>query len=88
MAARLNLRHQQMVRDKMQVIKLIARLQSYIDGEIELSQGQVRAIEILLRKSLPDLAALQVDGDGDGGPIKHHWTTEAVSAAPPVSGDT
>lgn len=71
MAARLNLRHQQSTRDKIQASQLINRLQSHAMGEVELSPAQVRSIEILLKKILPDLSAVQVDGDGEGGPIQH-----------------
>ena len=71
MPARLNLRHQQMVRDKIQAIYLINRLQAHAMGEVEMTATQVRAAEALLRKALPDLASLQVDGDGEGGPIQH-----------------
>lgn len=70
MAARLNLRHTQMVRDKIQAAQLINRLEAHAMGEVELSATQVRSIEVLLKKILPDLSALQVDGDGEGGPVK------------------
>lgn len=61
MAARLNNRHQQMIRDKIQTSQLINRLQKYVDGEIELTTGQVRSIEILLNKSLPSLSSTELD---------------------------
>lgn len=35
-----------------------------------MSATQVRAAEILLKKVMPDLSAVQVDGDGEGGPIQ------------------
>ena len=63
MAARLNLRHQDMVREKIQASQLVNRLQNHAFGEIELTQTQLKAIEILLRKSVPDLSAIQVSGD-------------------------
>lgn len=71
MAARLNLRQQQSTRDKIQASQLINRLEAHAMGEVELTPAQVRSIEILLKKILPDLSAIQVDGDGEGGPIKH-----------------
>jgi hypothetical protein len=71
MPARLNPRHQQMVRDKIQASQLINRLEAHAMGEVELSATQVRSIEVLLKKVVPDLSAVQVDGDGEGGPIKH-----------------
>lgn len=71
MAARLNPRHQQLVRDKIQTIQLLNRLENHALGDLELSTTQIKAIEILLRKAIPDLSAVQVDGDGEGGAIKH-----------------
>ena len=60
-----------MVRDKIQASQLINRLESHALGECELTATQVRAIEVLLKKIIPDLSAVQVDGDGEGGPIQH-----------------
>ncbi len=71
MAARLNVRHQQMVRDKIQASMIIKRLEGHALGELDMSATQVRAAEVLLKKIVPDLSALQVDGDGEGGPIQH-----------------
>jgi hypothetical protein len=62
-AARLNRRHQDMVRDKIQANQLINRLESHALGEVELSQTQIKAIEILLKKTLPDLSAVEHTGD-------------------------
>jgi hypothetical protein len=39
------------------------RLQSCAMGEIELTMQQIRAIEILLRKSIPDLAAAEIKSE-------------------------
>ena len=68
MAARLNRRHQEMVRDKIQASQLINRLENHALGELELSQTQIKAIEILLRKTLPDLSAVEHSGD-DENPV-------------------
>ena len=43
--------------------QLINRLTAHAAGEVELSATQVRAIEILLRKALPDLSNMTVDGE-------------------------
>jgi hypothetical protein len=83
MAARLNLRHQQMVRDKIQASQLLNRLENHALGECELSATQIKAIEILLRKVLPDLSAIQVDGDGEGGPVRHHIDVQFHDSAVP-----
>ena len=60
MAARLNPRHQQFVRDKIQSSQIINRLQNHIDGSVELSSTQVRAAEILLNKCVPNLQSTEV----------------------------
>jgi hypothetical protein len=59
MAARLNRRHQDLVRAKIQASQIINRLRKHIEGEVELSATQVRAAEILLNKSLPNLQATE-----------------------------
>ena len=51
------------VRDKIRASYLINRLMNHIEGKVELSMSQVRAIEILLRKSVPDLARVEVKTD-------------------------
>jgi len=70
MAARIRKTHQDEVRTKIQTSQLLNRLQNHAFGEVELNATQLRAIEILLRKSLPDLSQVEVVGD-DGGAIKH-----------------
>lgn len=69
MAARLNPRHQEMVREKIKASQLINRLTDHALGDVELSATQVKAIEVLLRKSLPDLSAVAIGGDGSGVPV-------------------
>lgn len=66
MAARLNLRQQDQTRSAIQTSQLVNRLQQYALGEIpEIEAGRLRAIEILLRKTLPDLSAVTLSGDAD-----------------------
>jgi hypothetical protein len=50
--------HQDDVRAKIQTSQLINRLTDHALGNIELSPTQVRAIEILIKKTLPDLQAV------------------------------
>lgn len=52
-------------REKIQTTQLINRLQNHALGEIEMSPTQIKATEILLRKKVPDLAAMQISGDED-----------------------
>jgi hypothetical protein len=69
MAARLNPAHDQRTREKIQTTQLINRLISHVNGSVELTNSQVRAAEILLRKTLPDLQSVQLSGtDPDGNP--------------------
>lgn len=70
MAARLNPRNQQSVRDKIQATQLVNRLTDHALGKINLEPTQVRAIEILLKKSVPDLQSIEHTGEG-GGPVDH-----------------
>lgn len=61
MAARKKLFQTEATREKIRVSALINRLHDHIDGKNELSTTQVRAIEVLLRKSLPDLSDVRMD---------------------------
>ena len=55
--------HDEDTRARIQASQIINRLQSHVDGTVELSATQIKAAEILLRKRLPDLATLQISGD-------------------------
>lgn len=63
MAARIRKQHQDEIRAKIQASQLVNRLTGHALGEFELSATQIRAIEILLKKSVPDLASIEVTGD-------------------------
>jgi hypothetical protein len=69
MAARLRKTHQEDVRAKIQASQLINVLQNYALGatESEIPMSRLKAIEILLRKSLPDLTAMQMELSGKEG---------------------
>jgi len=56
MASRLRKTHQEDVRTKIQTSQLINRLQDHALGKIELEPSQIKAIEVLIRKTLPDLS--------------------------------
>ena len=53
-------------REKISSSKLITRLDQFAMGEIELSRDQIKAIEILLKKTIPDLKAIELTVDGSG----------------------
>ncbi len=80
-APTLNRAHQKDIRDKIKTTQLINRLQAFALGErapnateaddkaMEIDALRLKATEILLRKSLPDLSAVTHDGTGQGGEI-------------------
>ena len=64
MAARLNKLHSEEIRAKIQASQLINVLQGHALGNTgEISLSRMKAIEILLRKSVPDLSSVTVAGD-------------------------
>jgi len=63
MAVRLNKRHQASVISKIQTSQLINRLQDHAHGKVDLVTTQVKAIEILLRKTVPDLKQTEHSGE-------------------------
>lgn len=65
MAARLRPRHQDEIRDKIKTSQLVNRLENHVFGEIELSASQIRGIEILLNKTLPNLQSTELSGSED-----------------------
>jgi hypothetical protein len=81
MAARLRVRHQDEIREKIRASQLINRLTDCALGEIDLTPQQLKSIEILLRKSLPDLSAVTLEGAGENGdiPITFTWANQPAS---------
>lgn len=82
MAARMRKSHQDDVRAKIQVDRLIAYMHAGIFGDkyqgkqVELDAVKVSAIKALLDKRLPNLS--QVQGTGDGGAHKIDAKVEVV----------
>ena len=61
MAARINKLHQDDVRSKIQASQLVNVLQNHALGKSdELSPTRMKAIEILLRKTIPDLSSIDL----------------------------
>lgn len=81
MATRNNLSHASKTREKIQTTMLIKRLMQHALEDLDLSASQVKAIEILLRKTLPDLKQVEITGE-DGGAIKtdNLFRIEVISA--------
>jgi hypothetical protein len=66
MAARLNPRHQDMVRAKIQTSQLINRLQNHAFGKLELTDAQRDSAKFLISKSLsnpPEAQTITHDGE-------------------------
>ena len=70
MAARtVKIRHDEETRLKIQVSQILNRLQNHVLGETDMTATQLQAAQILLRKALPDLQAVEITGSGEGGAI-------------------
>lgn len=71
MAVRLNKLHSAEIRAKIQASQLINVLQEHaLTGAGEISPTRMKAIEILLRKSVPDLTAVALTGPDGEGPVQ------------------
>lgn len=63
MAVRKNKAHHEIVRSRIQTSQLINRLMDHVRGKVELSATQVTAALGLMRKTLPDLQAVELSGE-------------------------
>lgn len=77
MAERLRKTHQDDVRTKIQTSQLINRLQDHALGTIELTVSQIKAIEVLIRKTLPDLSQVTADINPPEEAGQHRETAQA-----------
>lgn len=84
MAARIRKNHQEEIRAKIQASQLINVLQNHALGNSEeLPASRLKAIEILLRKSVPDLSQVELSNpDGESFRTDSKWTVEFVNATP------
>lgn len=80
MAARKHAAHDEKTREKIRKSQLVNVLIQDAKGEIELTAGRRKSIEILLRKSLPDLSSVTIEGGGAEGEIVHTVTLKGVSS--------
>lgn len=83
MAARLNKLHTDEIRAKIQASQLINVLQNHaLSGDSEFPATRLKAIEILLRKSVPDLSAVTLSGPNEDGShtfkVEAPWLTQAI----------
>lgn len=64
MPARVNkIRHDENTRAKIRVAHLLNTLDAHVDGKRALEPSQLKAIEILLSKSLPSLQSVEISGE-------------------------
>lgn len=64
MAARtVKIRHDEETRSKIRTSQLLNRLNDHVFNGTEVSPTQMKAIEVLLRKTLPDLSSVEISGD-------------------------
>lgn len=78
MAARLNPRHSEMVRAKIQASQLVNRLTAHALGDADMSATQVQAAKILLDKTLSNAPTITELTGADGGPLQ----VTAIEIAP------
>lgn len=74
MAARLNRKHSEEIRQKIQASVIIDRFHKHCMGTLEMTSSQIKAGEALLDRSVPKLSQIQHTG-GDGGPINLTFTS-------------
>jgi len=77
MAARLDPRHSDTVRQKIQASVIVDRMQKHIMGELEMSATQVNAANSLLDRSVPKLSQIQHVGDKEN-PIQAKVIVEFI----------
>lgn len=53
----------QIVRDRIRTTSLVQALEKHALGEQEMSATRIKAAEILLRKTIPDLSAVELSGE-------------------------
>jgi hypothetical protein len=86
MAARLNKLHTDEIRAKIQASQLINVLQNHALGKgSDIPMSRMKAIEILLRKSVPDLSSVTVSGDAEN-PLRTIGQIELVPLSAKRSG--
>lgn len=69
------------VRERIKTSMLVKRLTDHALGVLELSKTQVMAIQILLRKSLPDLTAIEHSGNLNVRRAEEHTDEELADIA-------
>ena len=82
MAARKNTRLDQKSRDKIQASQLINRLNKHaLSDEEIMTSSQIRAAEILLKKTLPDLTNTTFEDEDGNSTLPNVITVNVVKAS-------
>ena len=58
---------------------ILSALIGHAEGSREMTSTQVQAALGLLKKVMPDLQAMSIDGDGEGGPVQMVQRIELVA---------
>lgn len=77
MAARKNLAHSPLTRERIKTGMLVNRLTLFVEGKVELSKNQVAAALGLLKKVIPDLQSVEMTGD-ESKPIHVTQSTRII----------
>lgn len=94
MAARLNRRHQIMVREKIRASQLVNALENHVLGRRKMTSTQVTAALGLLRKCVPDMAIVEHSGEVEHRHVarlpqvaksSEEWVSQWVPALPAPS---
>ena len=71
MATRIHKEHDAKTRLKIKTSQIVNRLMAHINDECDMKPTQIRAAEILLGKTLPDMQSIT---GSDGGPLEFRIT--------------
>ncbi len=77
MAARNRVGLSENTRKRIQTTMIVKRLQDHILGDAEMNATQIRAAEILIKKTLPDLSQMTVDAEVETRELKPLTEEEA-----------
>lgn len=70
MAARVNkINHDDKTKRLISASQLLNRLISHANGEVDMTSSQVNAAKIVIGKSIPDLKAVELTGEGGGAVV-------------------
>lgn len=86
MATRINLTHDEKTRQLIQTSQLVNRLNQFANGEITIDRDRMKAIEILLRKTLPDLSSVTMSSDPENPLFPKEITIKLIK--PDAASDT